>query len=173
MNRIRLAAVAGLTAGLALRPLLRRILIARLRGDIARINEGDYRPFLSAYADDAVLVFNDGPHRWAGEHHGKAAIERFLRDFVAAGLKVELKDLWLSGPPWRMVVIGRLDDEARGPEGELLYSNRVVVLLQTRWGKIVRHDDFYVDTARMAGFEDALRDLGIDPVAARTHVAAL
>ncbi len=173
MNRIRLAAVAGLMAGLALRPLLRRILIMRLGGDIARINEGDYRPFLNAYADEAVLHFNDGPHRWSGEHRGKPAIERFLRDFVAAGLKVELKDLWLSGPPWRMVVIGRLDDESRGPGGELLYSNRVVVVLRTRWGKIVRHDDFYEDTSKMGGFEDALRDLGIDPVAETTEVAAL
>ena len=173
MNRIRLAALAGLAAGLALRPLLRRILIVRLGRDIARINEGDYRPFLSAYAEDAVLHFNDGPHRWAGDHHGKAGIERFLRDFVAAGLKVELKDLWLSGPPWRMVVIGRLDDAARGPGGELLYSNRVVVVLRTRWGKIVRHDDFYEDTARMGGFEDALRELGIDPVGPATRVAAL
>ena len=116
-----------------------------------------------------MLHFNDGPHRWAGDHHGKAAIERFLRDFVAAGLKVELKDLWLSGPPWRMVVIARLDDASRGPGGELLYSNRVVVVLRTRWGKIVRHDDFYEDTSKMGGFEDALRDLGIDPVAETTQ----
>jgi len=172
MNRIRLAAVAGLMAGLAIRPLLRRVLLVRLGRDVARINDGDYRPFLNAYADDAVLHFNDGPHRWAGDHSGRAAIERFLRDLVAAGLKVELKDLWLSGPPWRMVVIARLDDAARGPGGELLYANRVVILLRTRWGKIVRHDDFYEDTTRMEAFEDALRDLGIDPVAETTHLAA-
>ncbi|HTQ68777.1 MAG TPA: nuclear transport factor 2 family protein [Solirubrobacteraceae bacterium] len=170
MNRIRGAALLGLTAGLALRPLLRRILMVRLRGDIERINDGDYRPFLRAYADDAVLHFNDGAHRWAGDHRGKAAIERFLQDFVAAGLKVDLKDLWVSGPPWRMVVIGRLDDEARGPGGELLYSNRVVLVLQSRWGKIVRHDDFYEDTSRMAAFDAALRELGIDPVGEGTHV---
>ena len=165
MNRIRGAAVLGLMAGLALRPLLRRVLMVRLGRDVGRINEGDYRPFLNAYAEDAVLHFNDGPHRWAGDHRGKPAIEGFLRDFVAAGLKVELKDLWLSGPPWAMTVIGRVDDEARAPDGRLLYSNRVVLVLQTRWGKIVRHDDFYEDTAQMGAFDAALRDLGIDPVA--------
>ena len=125
MNRIRGAAVLGLMAGLALRPLLRRVLMVRLGRDVGRINEGDYRPFLDAYAEDAVLYFNDGQHRWAGDHRGKPAIEGFLRDFVAAGLKVELKDLWLSGPPWDMTVIGRVDDEAGAPGGELLYSNRV------------------------------------------------
>jgi ketosteroid isomerase-like protein len=172
MNRIRGAALLGLTAGLALRPLLRRILMARLSRDVARINDGDYGPFLNAYAEDAVLYFNDGQHRWAGEHRGKPAIESFLRDFVAAGLRVELKDLWLSGPPWAMTLIGRVDDEARGPGGELLYSNRVVLVLRTRWGKIVRHDDFYEDTVRMTGFEAALRDLGIDPVAGKARVAS-
>ncbi len=165
MNRIRGAAVLGLMAGLALRPLLRRVLMVRLGRDVGRINEGDYQPFLDAYAEDAVLHFNDGQHRWAGDHRGKPAIEGFLRDFVAAGLKVELKDLWLSGPPWNMTVIGRVDDEARAPGGEILYSNRVVLVLRTRWGKIVRHDDFYEDTSQMAAFDAALRDLGIDPVA--------
>ncbi len=166
MNRTRGAALLGLTAGLAVRPLLRRALMFRLGRDVERINDGDYRPFLNAYAEDAVLHFNDGAHRWAGDHHGKQAIERFLRDFVAAGLKVEVKDLWLSGPPWNMIVIARVDDESRGPHGELLYSNRVVLVLRTRWGKIVRHDDFYEDTSKMAAFDAALRDLGIDPVAA-------
>ena len=119
MTRIRGAALVGLMTGLSLRPLLRRALMLRLRRDVERINDGDYRPFLDAYAEDAVLHFNDGQHRWAGDHRGKQAIERFLRDFVAAGLKAQLKDLWFSGPPWSMTVIGRLDDEARGPGGEL------------------------------------------------------
>jgi ketosteroid isomerase-like protein len=168
MSRARAAAALGLVAGLSLRPLLRRVLILRLRRDVERINEGDYGPFLSAYAEDAVLHFNDGAHRWAGDHRGREAIEGFLRDFVAAGLKVQLRDLWVSGPPWSMTVIGRVDDEARGPGGEVLYSNRVVLVLQTRWGKIVRHDDFYEDTTQIAAFDAALRDLGIRPVA-ETH----
>ena len=165
MSRLRAGAALGLVAGLSLRPLLRRVLMLRLRPDVERINDGDYGPFLGAYAEDAVLHFNDGPHRWAGDHRGRQAIEGFLRDFVAAGLKVKLKDLWLSGPPWSMTVIARLDDEARGPGGELLYANRVVIVLQTRWGKIVRHDDFYEDTSQMGAFDAALRDLGIHPAA--------
>ena len=61
--------------------------------------------------------------------------------------------------------MARFDDHATGPGGEELYSNRVVVLLRTRWGKIVRHEDFYEDTARIEALERRLRELGVRPVA--------
>ncbi len=79
-------------------------------------------PLLGAYDDDAVLRFNDGEHRWSGEHRGRDAIERF-------------------------------------------YANRTVLVLPTRWGKIVEQEDFYEDTSRMLVLEQALRERGIHPVA--------
>lgn len=142
------------------------MLLARFERDVARLNAGDYRPLLKQYADDAVLRFNEGEHRWAGEHRGKAALERFFQDFTAAGLHGHLRGLWIAGAPWALTLAVRFDDEASGPDGELLYNNRVAMVIRTRWGKIVEHEDFYSDTARIAAFEDALNELGIRSVAA-------
>jgi hypothetical protein len=47
----------------------------------------------------------------------------------------------------------------------------VVVLLRTRWGKVVRHEDFYEDTGRIERFEEGLNRHGIAPVG-RTAVAS-
>ncbi len=157
--------IAGAGAAIAARALLPRLALLKLRRDLRRLNEGDYEPLLAGYADDAVLRFNEGAHRWSGDHRGKPAIERFLREFTAAGLKGEIRDLWIGGPPWAMTLIARFDDRATGPDGEELYSNRVVIVARTRWGKIVEHDDFYVDTARILAFEEKLRARGVGPAA--------
>jgi hypothetical protein len=83
----RLPVLAGAGAALAGRSLLRAALLTKLRRDVRKLNAGDYGPLLAGYADDAVLRFNEGDHRWSGEHRGKPAIERFLRDFTGAGCR--------------------------------------------------------------------------------------
>lgn len=157
--------LAGLAFGLGAQALLRRVLLWRFERDVASINAGDYRPLLANYAEDAVLRFNAGEHRWAGEHRGKAAIERFLQDFTAAGLHGRLRGLWVAGPPWALTLAARFDDEASAPDGRQLYENRVAMVVRTRWGKIVEHEDFYADTERIVEFERSLKELGLEPVA--------
>ena len=162
----RRSLVAGAGVAIAGRAILRHAILFKLRRDVRRLNAGDYRPLLSGYADDAVMHFNDGPHRWSGEHRGKPAIERFLREFVGAGIRGELRSLWIGGAPWALTLVTRFDDRATGPDGEELYANRVVIVARTRWGKIVEHDDFYFDTARIAAFEEKLQALGVEPAGA-------
>lgn len=157
------AFLAGGAAATAVRAALPRLLLLKLRRDVRRLNAGDYRPLLENYADDAVLRFHEGAHRWSGEHHGKEAIERFLRDFTGAGLHGEVRQLVVSGPPWRMTLMARFDDRATGPDGQPLYRNRAVVVAGTRWGRIVRHEDFYEDTVRIETLEQRLRSLGVEP----------
>ena len=73
MNRTRGAAVLGLMAGLALRPLLRRaLMVPAWAGTWSASTTATIDRFLNAYAEDAVLHFNDGPHRWAGDHQRQA-----------------------------------------------------------------------------------------------------
>jgi ketosteroid isomerase-like protein len=156
----------GAAAALGGRALFVRALRFKLERDLAKLNDGDYGPLLSGYADDAVLAFNDGDHRWAGEHRGRAAIERFLRDFTAAGLQGALVGVQIGGPPWAMTLWARFDDQAHGPDGEELYRNRVAMVIHTRWGKIVRHEDFYEDTGRIEAFDRRLSELGVVPAAA-------
>jgi len=161
----RRSMMLGAGAAVAGRALLSRLLLLKLRRDARRLNGGDYRPLLAGYADDAVLHFNEGPHRWSGDHRGRSAIERFLREFTGAGIQGEVRTLWIGGPPWALTLVVRFDDRAAGPGGEELYANRVVIVARTRWGRIVEHDDFYVDTQRIVAFEEKLRALGVAPAA--------
>ena len=157
--------IVGAGAAIAARALLPRLLLLKLRRDVRRLNAGDYAPLLAGYADDAVLHFNDGEHRWSGEHRGKAAIDRFLREFTGAGLQGEIRALWIAGPPWALTMVARFDDWASGPDGEQIYANRTVLVVRTRWGKIVDHEDFYQDSGRILEFERKLRELGIPSAA--------
>jgi ketosteroid isomerase-like protein len=159
--------IAGAGAAVAARALLTRLIQVKLRRDVARLSAGDYRSLLGGYADDAVLHFNEGPHRWSGEHRGKPAIERFLSDFVGAGIQGEVRSVWIGGPLWALTLVVRFDDRASGPGGEELYANRTAIVARTRWGKIVEQDDFYLDTERIVAFEEKLRALGVVPATAR------
>jgi len=159
----RALAAAALT--LAGRALLVRLALAKLRRDVRALNGGDYRPLLANFAEDAVLHFNDGEHRWAGVHRGRAAVERFLQNFVAAGIRGELSELVVGGPPWRMTLVARFDDYAQAPDGREIYRNRTALVAHARWGRIVRQEDFYEDTARIDAFEASLRALGVQPMA--------
>lgn len=143
--------------------MLSYVLLAKLRGDLHALDAGDYRPLLASYAEDAVLRFHEGDHRWSGEHRGKQAIERFLRNFTAAGLQGEVRQLLVAGPPWRMTVVVRFDDQAAGRDGRMLYRNRTVLLIRTRWGRIIQHEDFYEDTGRIETLEGHLRASGVQP----------
>ena len=155
----------GIAAALGARAIVHRLLLWQFARNVAALNAGDYRPLLANYADDAVLHFNEGPHRWSGEHRGKAAIERFLQEFVGAGLSGEIRQLWIAGPPWALTMAARFDDEASAG-GERLYANRVAMVIRTRWGRIVEQEDFYEDSERIPAFERALREHGIAPVTA-------
>jgi ketosteroid isomerase-like protein len=158
--------VLGAGAAVALRGLAPHLVLLKLRRDVRRLNDGDYGPVLSGFAENAVLRFNEGPHRWSGEHRGKPAIERFLKNFTAAGMRGEVSQVWVAGPPWALTLAVRFDDRAIAPDGEELYANRVAITVRTKWGRIVEQDDFYADTTRIAAFEEKLRRLGVEPAAA-------
>jgi ketosteroid isomerase-like protein len=157
MSRKSLA--AGAIVATAARALAPRLLLVKFRRDVAALNAGDHSRLLAAYAPDATLHFAPGTHRWAGDWVGRDEIGRFLRAFTAAGIQGEIKDLALSGPPWAMTLMVRFDDHAEAPDGRRIYENRTVLVLRTRWGRIVDHDDFYADTARIEAFDRELSAL--------------
>jgi ketosteroid isomerase-like protein len=154
-----LAGVAvGAVAGLGARAMVPVALRSKFRGDVRRLNAGDPSTLLGAYADDAVLHFPQGDHRFAGPWRGKAAIERFLRTFVASRIQGQLRDVAVSGPPWALTIWVRFDDHADADDGTRLYENRAVLVLRTRWGRVVDHEDFFADTERIRAFDRALAE---------------
>ncbi len=156
---------AGAAAAIAARALLPRLLLLKFRRDTRRLDAGDYSALLAMYADEAVLRFAPGEHRWSGDWVGRPAIERFLQNFVAARLRGEIRRLAVSGPPWALTLWVRFDDHAEAPDGTRIYENRTVLVIRTRWGKIVEHEDFYLDTVRIGAFDRRLTELGVEAVA--------
>ncbi len=156
-----LLAASGAGGALAARALVSRVLLVKLRRDVRALNAGDIEPVLANYAPDAVLRFNDGDHRWAGEHRGKVAIALFLRNFAAAGLQGEIRELFVSGAPWHMRLVARFDDRAHDFAGDEIYRNRTILLARTRWGRIVCQEDFYEDTGLITALDARLSELGV------------
>jgi len=158
-----LSFLAGAALAFAARATLPRLLLLRFSSAVARLNAGDHAPLLDAYAEDFVLHFNDGPHRWAGDWVGKAGMDQFLRNFTAAGIQGAIRRVATSGPLWALTMWVRFDDHADAPDGTRIYENSTVLVLRTRWGKVVEQHDYYVDTERITAFDRTLTDLAIEP----------
>jgi ketosteroid isomerase-like protein len=155
--RLSVALAAG-TLTLGARAMFTRLLLFKLRRDVRALNAGDIQPLLSGFAEDAVLRFNDGEHRWAGEHRGTDAIAAFLQSFVDSGLRGQVTELFVAGPLWRLTLIARFDDHAHDLTGTEIYRNRTVLLARARWGRIVSQEDFYEDTQCIVSLERQLRE---------------
>jgi ketosteroid isomerase-like protein len=162
----RMNFLAGAAVALGARALLPRLLMLKFSRDVAKLNAGDHTALLDAYADDFVLHFNEGPHRWAGDWVGREGMDRFLREFTRAGIQGELVKVATSGPLWAMTLWARFDDHVDAPDGSRSYENETVLVLRTRWGKVVEQTDYYVDTERITGFDRHLTEQGVEPLAA-------
>jgi hypothetical protein len=53
----------------------------------------------------------------------------------------------VRGPP-----LAGCTDRARGPGAEVVYENRVMLLVRAVWGKVVSQEDF-LDTEKVAAFD--------------------
>ncbi len=156
--------LTGAALAVGARALFPRLLLLKFKPDVAKLNAGDYKPLLGAYADDFVLHFNVGRHRWSGDWVGKEAFDRFLQMFTAAGLQGEIKSIATSGPLWALTMWVRFDDHAEDPDGTRIYENQTVLLLRTRWGKVVEQHDFYFDTGAIVTMEEAMVERGVPAV---------
>jgi ketosteroid isomerase-like protein len=157
VKRLLLAAVLA-------RPLHVLLVRALLRRNVAALMAGDPGPLLKMYANDAVLEF-PGEHSWGPVYRGRAEIEGFLRRFLDAGLRGEIKDMFIAGPPWATRIAVLFDDwahDAADPQHKV-YENRSVIVLTTRFGRVT-HERVYEDTQKVATFDEHL--------AASTAIAA-
>jgi ketosteroid isomerase-like protein len=138
------AALTGAAYPAAVRALLRR--------NVTALMAGDPEPLLRMYAPGAVLHF-PGEHTWGPVYDGREAIGGFLRRFLDAGLRGELTDIYVAGPPWATRIAVRFDDHAHdAATGERIYENRAVIVLQTRLGRVVR-EEVFEDTQKVAAFD--------------------
>lgn len=144
MRRLALAALALPAAQLGYEALYRAV----LRRTVPRLMDGDVDAFLRFYADDATLTFPGG-NSWGPVYRGRDEIRGFLERFLRVGLRGEVAEIVVNGPPWATTVAVRFDDRVKTGAGEVVYENRAVVLLKARWGKIVS-EEIFEDTERVA-----------------------
>jgi uncharacterized protein (TIGR02246 family) len=147
MRRLALAALA-LPAAQAVYAAAYRAL---LRRTVPRLMDGDVDAFVRFYADDATLTF-PGDNSWGPVYRGKAEIRAFLERFLRVGLRGEVVEIAVMGPPWNTTAFIRFDDRATAPDGTVVYENRATVLVKGRWGKIVS-EEVFEDTERVAEFD--------------------
>jgi ketosteroid isomerase-like protein len=164
VRRALAAAALGLPAAQAAYAAIYR---AVLRRTAARLMAGDVDAFLSFYADDATITF-PGDNSWGPVYRGKDEIRGFLERFLRVGLRGELREVLVSGPPWDTTICARFDDTATAPSGEVVYENRAVIFLKGRWGKVVS-EEVFEDTERVAALDRWLEEHepGRAPEAAR------
>lgn len=139
---------------------------ALVRKGIRRLNDGDPELLLRMAAPDATLRF-PGENTWAqmfrpiergraphDSHRGIDECRAFAERFVATGLQLEIEDILVNGPPWNTRVAVRAHDFLPVDGGPDEYNNRVVALLELRWGRLVCWED-YEDTERIAAWDTA------------------
>ncbi|MFD1813867.1 nuclear transport factor 2 family protein [Rhodococcus gannanensis] len=154
------AAGASTTSGG--RYVLRHATLSRFERYVVALNAGNHRPLLSAYHPNAVLRFPDGVHSWSGLHVGRDAIEALLKGYVAGDFRGEIAEVYFGGPPWRMTAVVRFHGHSSQRSRRTGRRSRLVLLVRTRWGRIVEQEDFFEHSSRTEAFEARLRELGLD-----------
>jgi ketosteroid isomerase-like protein len=139
---------------------------AVVRRGLRAISAGD-RSFIISMATPSCELAFPGDNSWAAmfrpvikgrhrhvTHRGIAECRAFADRFVAEGIQFEIEDILVNGPPWRMRVAVRAQTFAPSPAGPDRYNNRAVALIELRWGRMVRWED-YEDCERVAEWDRA------------------
>jgi hypothetical protein len=127
---------------------------ALLRRNLRLLNAGNMQPLFRTYGDNVAFSF-PGESSWAADLRGREAVQRWVERFVDVGLKLEPREILVSGPPWNTRICLCYDDELREEDGTVAYSNRGTIVGTIAWGKLVRYEVFE-DTQKVAAFDEYL-----------------
>lgn len=137
----------------------------KIRAGFKNISEGKLEPVLSQFAPNIHFSFA-GRHAMSGEFHDLATVRewfyRFRRLFPTLQLTAER--IFVSGPPWDMVVTTQFKVTYTLPDGTP-YSNRGVQILRIRMGRIVE-DHLIEDNQILVPALERLTALGVSEAAA-------
>ena len=147
MRRLALAALALPAAQAVYAKAFERM----LRRNVRLLMEGNVDALAGFYADDAQLVF-PGDNSWGPVYRGRDEIRGFLERFLRVGIRGEVHEVLIKGPPWDTTLLVHFTDHARGADGDLVYENDAIVRIKARWGKIV-YEQVYEDTEKVAEFD--------------------
>lgn len=126
-----------------------RLIVARIiRSTWHKINSGDTGAAVAKAHPDVVFEFV-GSTPISARLQGREAFGEWFHTTVQAlpGLRFDVRDVLVSGPPWNTRVAVRMDVSAPLEDGGV-YRNHAVQFLTLRWGRMV--DDWVLeDTAAL------------------------
>lgn len=137
-----------------------------IKRNIEQVNSGDFSSAMARFANQATLSF-PGDNTWSNmirpthvgreafvTHRGKDELKRFLQRYVDEKIHMVVDDILVNGPPWNTRVAVRVHSWVTGADGTDIYTNRAVLFVNTKWGKIIAQED-YEDTERVAAYDRA------------------
>lgn len=133
-----------------------RLLVKRkVREGFLQLSRGVAEDVAGGFAPDGLFFFA-GDHALQAELRGPEQVRDWFEQAFAAfpGLRFVPLDIVVAGPPWRTVVMSRLEVTATLPGG-VPYVNEAFQLLRLRWGKVTE-DRVTEDTQKLAA---ALTDI--------------
>lgn len=117
------------------------------------LGAGDASVALSAFRPDGRFFFA-GDHSWAMDTTDADERRHWFERFAAMRPNLQVRDLLVAGPPWRMRACVVFDDEFGPAAGEPTYRNHGVQYVQLRWGRIA-YDEVNLDTQKVAALDGA------------------
>jgi len=130
-----------------------------IRRNLARLWAGDPGPLLAGYAEDVRFSF-PGRSSWSGEFRGKEEVARWLGRFVRVGLRFEVHEIFVVGPPWSATLCLWFTDRLTDGAGVLVYENRGTIMARLAWGKITAYE-VHEDTQKVAALDPYLEAHGL------------
>jgi hypothetical protein len=85
-------------------------------------------------------------------HRGLDECRAFADRFVTTGVQFAIEDILVNGPPWNTRIALRVHSYLQNASGVDDYNNRLVAILELRWGRLIRWED-YEDTERTAAWD--------------------
>ncbi len=63
-----------------------------------------------------------------------------LERFVRVGLRFEVREILVKGPPWGTTVCLWFTDRLAAQDGSIVYENRGTILAKIAWGKVFYYE---------------------------------
>src|SRR6478752_1730253 len=116
-----------------------RLVERHTRRVYAQFNARNAEPAIARFAEDAHLIFR-GRSALAADLHGKSEVAALLRELMTLGLRWEIHDVVVQGPPWNTRLATRYTVRADQPSGHAPLSYQAFQYARLVWGR-VRLDD--------------------------------
>jgi ketosteroid isomerase-like protein len=146
--------------------MYRAIVKKRIRQAFEQVNGHRWDELMRSIAPDVHHRFG-GVHAIGGERHDRETLRRWFERLarVLPNLRLEIKNIWVEGWPWRTMVFVQWDGTATLLDGGG-YAQHAIHVITLRWGKIHALDVFE-DSQEVARALVVQAAAGLDEAAAR------